>query len=334
MPNTLRGTTIYQWGAESTKGTAVAATSKILVEEMDFIPQDEIYRPTFINGVLLQNTGNEQAITRGTDWRASGPFSYQQAIHWFEMAIQGAVTPSGAGPYTWTFTRNATSIPTIDSFTFERRLNDGANSIDNEWAYGMLSELKLSGSPRGMVMYEASGFARRVQSSTLTAALSLPTTTLMPHGTSSLFIDTTFAGVGTTQVSSQLIDWSLTLRPGHMPLFTADGRSDLDYPTHMLNSDQVGLEFEATLLVPGSSSQYATEKTAAEAATLRAVQIKTTGAAPFDMEIDFLAKHERGSVFSIGTQDGQNVVKLNMVGSTDATNFLRAIVINSTATDA
>lgn len=328
MPGTVAGLRIYQWGRESTAGTAVAATSKVLCEEFDFEEEDALYRPEYVNGVLLQNTGNEFAITRGTRWRASGPLSYQQAQHWLEMAIQDAVDPTGTDPYTWTYTRNATSIPAPGSFTLERRLNTGAAQVDQEWAYAMCSSLRLTGAPRGVVRFEAEGFARRVQSSTLTGALSLPTASLIPHGTSALYIDTAWASVGTTQITGQLLDWSLTLRPGgSVPLFTADGRSDLDFPVVVFDRSEAGLEFEATLLL--DTTRYATEKAAAEAATLRAMQIKLDGAGDHDLEIDFLAKHERGSLFQVGSQQGQDIVRLRMVGSTDGTNFLRAILINN-----
>lgn len=331
---TIRGATIVQWAAEATKGTDLATTSKVVLEEFDAAPEDEIYRPRFLNGVLLQNTGGEQAITRGSTFRVSGPASYEQMQHWMEMVIQGAVTPTGGPTYTWTHTRNATAIPTIDSFTFERRISDTSTNIDTAWHYCMCRSFTLRGAPRGVVMYEAELFGRRVQTEALTAGQSLPTAELITHGTSALYLDTTWANRGTTVVASQLLDWSVTIRPGFMPFFTADGRSDLDYPTHVLNSDEVGLEFNATLLIPGTSPQYSTEKTAAEAGTLRAVELRMTGSSPRSFKLQFLAKHERGSLFQIGTRDGQNVVELRLVGSTDATNYMAAVLLNQVATDA
>ena len=333
MANAITGLSIFQWAAESTKGTDLAATSKVLCETFDFTPEDAVYRPGFINGVLLQNTGNEQVITRGTRWQSTGPWSYEQAIHWLEMTIAGAISPTGTNPYTWTYTRNATSIPTLDSFTFERRLNDGSNQIDTAWHYAMCDELTIKGAPRGVLMFDAKGFARRVQSEAITGALSLPTAELMTHGTTALYIDSTWANRGTTVVSAQLLDWSVTIRPGNAPFFTADGRSDIDFPTHVLNSRDVGLTFECTMLVPGSSSQYATEKTAAEAMTLRALELRATSGAK-SWKLQFLAKHELGSVFKIDEQDGQAVVKMKLVGSTDATNYMASVLVNATATDA
>ena len=331
---TIRGASIVQWALESTKGTDLPATSKVLLEEFDAEPEDELYRPRVLNGVLLQNPGNEFPITRGSRFRVSGPASYEQMQHWFEMCIQGAVTPTGGPTYVWTHTRNATAIPVIDSATFERRISDTSNNIDNAWHYCMPRSFTLRGAPRGVVMFEAEMFGRRIQSEALTAALSLPTTELISHGTSALYIDGTWANRGTTLISSQLLDWSATIRPGFMPMYTADGRSDLDYPTHILNSDEVGIEVTAKLLIPGTSSQYATEKTAAEAATLRAVELRMTGTSPRQVKLQFLAKHEKASLFQIGTQDGQNVVELKLVGATDATNFMAGIVTNLVATDA
>lgn len=320
---------------ESTAGTDLATTSKTVIEEFMVTPEDEVFRPQHKAGLLVANKGNEQAMTRGTRWTARGKLCYEQAQHWLEGAIAGAITPTGTNPYTWTFTRNATAVPTLDSYTFERRISDGSNVIGNAWHYAMIDALTIKGSPRSMIEYEAQGFARRVQTETLTAGQSLPgTITFMPHGTSALYIDSTYANRGTTIVSSQLLDWSLTIRPGLEPFFTADGRSDLDYPTVALNDENIGLEFNATLLVPGTSSQYATEKTAAEAQTLRACEVRLTDSGgSMSLKLQFLAKHEKGSLFELGKQNGQNVVQVKLVGSTDATNYMAAVLVNATAND-
>jgi hypothetical protein len=332
---TIRGATIVQWAAESTKGTDLACTSKVILEEFGAAPDDQMYRPRFLNGVLLQNIGSEQAITRGSTFKVSGPLSHAQLPHWMEMVIQGAVTPTGGPTYTWTHTRNATAIPTIDSFTFERRLSDTSTNIDQAWHYCMCRSLTIKGEPRGIVMFEADMFGRRIQSEAITGALSIPATPdLVNHGTSAVYIDSTWANRGTTVIAAQLLDWSLTIKPGFMPFYTADGRSDLDFPTHVLNSDEVGLEFTAKMLIPGTSPQYSTEKTAAAAGTLRAVELRMTGSSPNVAKIQFLAKHETPDIYEIGTQDGQNVVELKMVGSTDATNYMAAVLVNQVATDA
>ncbi len=330
MSPTIAGKRVFQWGRESTAGTAVAATSKMIIEEFDLEPSDALFRPQYLNGVSLEHTGNEFVNTRGTRWTARGVLTYEQAMHWLHLAIQGGVNPTGGGPYTWVYTRNATQIPAPGSMTIERRLDDGSSQIDNEWAYVQLTELTLKAEPEDMVRIEASGFARRVQGSTLTPALALPTAELIPHGSTSLFIDTTFAGVGTTQITSQLLGWELKLRPsGIVTLPTADGRADLDFPAVGYDGSLAGLDFKATLLL--NTTRYATEKTAAEAATLRACQLKMTGTSPRDIEIDFLAKHEQGSLFKVGAYRGQDVYDLALTTASDGTNFLRATVINSVA---
>ena len=326
---TLEGLQIVQWGRETTKGTAVVATSKVLMESFEFDPEDLPYRPAYVNGMLLENTGNEFVITRGTRWRARAPLSYEQAMHWLEMMIQGPVTPTGAGPYTWTYTRAAGAIPTLSAFTVERRLNDGTNQIDNEWAYCMADKITLRAAPRGVVMLDAEGFARRIQGSTLTPALSLPTAELIPHGSSQLYLDSTWANRGTTVVAAQLLDWSLECRIGIKPYFTADGRSDLDYPTTVLDRRMVGLSLKATVLIPGTGSQYATEKAAAEAMTLRAAELRFTGTSNRSLKLQMLAKHEKGSLFKTAVRDGQDVAELSMVTSTDQTNYMAGVLINN-----
>lgn len=337
MPNQLDGFEIIQWGRENSaaRGTPVAATSKAVFEMWEFEPTDSLYRPRFKTGVVLENPGLESVMTRGTRWRCRVPLTFEQAMHWLELMIQGTVTPTGAGPYTYTYTRAATTQPALASFTVQRRESDGTTNTDNGFAYLMAEKIKLSAAPQQMVMLEAEGFARRIQAGTggyaFTAALSLPTVEQVPHGSVALYLDDTWAGRGTTQVSNQLVSWELEVRTGAEPFFTSDGRTDLDYPTHVVNPEESGFRFKSTILVPGSGSQMATEKTKAEAAALRAIELRATGTSNRSLKLQMLAKHEKASVFKVGSTRGQTTVDLEMVGSTDQTNYMAAVLINNVA---
>jgi hypothetical protein len=217
-------------------------------------------------------------------------------------------------------------VPDCDSWTIERRITDGTNHLDNEWAYCMANEMTLSADEDAPLMLEVNGFARRVSASTHTAALAHPTIEIPPIALSKVFIDTSWAGLGGTQVTGQVLTWSVTLRNGAQGRRTADGRTDMDFTTHLFG--EAGLEAELVLLVKADSGQYATEKTAAEAQSLRAVRIQADGSSGRQVQIDFLAKHAAGSLFTVGDQDGFAVVTLNLVSATDLTNAFRVKVTN------
>src|SRR3972149_2593194 len=162
MPSYSQGLTIIQSGREATKGTAVAATSKFAVEGFTTRPIDAIIRPKIIKGLLLANPGDELAVHRGMEWEiANSPVIYNQFQQFLAMVYKGAVSPAGAGPYTWTYTRDPTADPTLDSRTFEVRQTDGATPNDIEFAYGMCQSLEISGAENEALRFAARGFGRR-----------------------------------------------------------------------------------------------------------------------------------------------------------------------------
>ena len=329
MPPTIAPFRAYQWGREATKGTAVAATSKMAVEMFDPEPEDLVVRPRIANGLAVGNPGNELVTRRSTLWRAGGPVVYDQLQNWLEMAVVGNQTPTGTGPYVWTYTRNPLADPALKSFTLERRRSDGASPVDEEWAYALARTLRISGADGEPLRFEVEGFARRVQSSTLTAAQALPTIEDPPIALTKVWIDTAWAGLGTTQIVAQVLSYSWMFNTGAKPIWTADGRTDLDFTVDVIDGREVNTELEIVCMVAG---QMATEKTAAEAQSLRAVRIQADGSSSKQVQIDGLYKHAQGSLFKLGEQDGMDIVSLRLVGASDLTNFARVKVTNAVAT--
>lgn len=336
---------IYQWGKESTKGTAVAATSPILATGMVFTPRDELLRPNIARGIMQRSKGMEVPTQRWTDWTlAPTPLPFDQVCNWLSMAVKGGVTPTGPtdSAYTWSFTRVPTVVPNPDAWTLERRLNDGSAQIDNEWAYALARTLTFRGAPSGEVTLEASGFARRVQASTMTGSLTAEVGHYPVHARSVLSFGTALDFSAQSTVSSQVLDWSLVIHTGLEPIFTADNRADLDFATHIVNGDAAGFDFEATFLV---DSQYATEKTAAEAidggATggLRAIRLEVNHGVLIGvsstrrLRANLIARNEAGSMFEVGTRDGQDIVtaRYRETHST-AAQYLEVEVVNDVAT--
>ena len=325
-----------QWGLEtiSTHGTAVAATSRIACEGIEFTALDMLARPRLAKGYLLANPGNEMPIRRGTTFSVKeSPVIYDQIQSWLAMCVTGAVATSGSpSVYTWAFTRSITVDPNPDSRTIERRISEGANHIDNEWAYAMLSQIRFIYEPDQPLRFSADGFARRIQASTLTAAQALPTIEYPPAALGVLSIDTSWAGLGGTPVVAQVLRAEVIFKSGLGPKMTLDGRADLDFTTYVLNPEEVNVEVNLTLFVKTSSGQFATEKTAAEAGTLRAVRLYVAGTGSRALTLDMLCKHQDASIQTIGSKDGQEVVEMKLVGATDATNFFKATVVNATTT--
>lgn len=330
MPS-VKGLRTFQWGKESTRGTAVAATSKIALENMDLEPIDSVVRPQFLTGKLHRYPGgNETAIKRGTNWAINNsPVVYDQLHHLGAMSVKGSVTATGApSVYTWDFSRSLTADPAPDSFTLERRTTDGTTPRDYEWTYALIRNLSFSYKLDEPLRFSCDGFARRVQASTLTAALSYPSTEV-PSSHATCSIDTTWAALGTTPIVAQVLSADFTFKTGLMPFDTLDGRADLDFSTYIFNGAETGIDLTLRLLMAG---QFPTEKTAAEAQTLRAVRLTVLGSASRELTLDMLVKHEPGSLFKVDEVDGQDVVDMKFVDSDDATNMFRMKVVNSVNT--
>lgn len=322
----------YQWGKEATRGTAVAATSQIAVSEIQFDPSDLVHRPRLAKGLLIRNPGNEVVVNRGTGLIvAETELAYDQ-IQNFLSSLQGGRTGVGAGAdKTWTFAPSLTADPAPDAWTIERRLSDGTDSIDNEWAYCLWSEIEILYQIDRPLMFRATGFGRRVQASTLTAAQALPTIENPPTPLSQVWIDSTWAALGTTAVAGQVLRARITVHTGLKPKLTLDSRADLDFTTYVFDAQERFVELEATLMVKASAGQFATEKTAAEAQTLRAMRFKVLGTTSRELTLDMLLKHEKGSVQMLGQEDGQDTFDVRLVSSTDNTNWLSAKVVNAVA---
>jgi hypothetical protein len=305
------GLTLVQWAKEATPGTDLPATSQMLVTAFNATPKDEYYRPGVLRGLMQRNRGFETPIKRWTEWSAEGPFSFEQGQNWLGAVIAAVAAPTGVGPYVWTHTKNPAVIPSLATFTLERRVTDGSTPYQHAWHYCVVTKFTLNFADGEPVTFKAEGFARRVQTETLTAAQTLPTPEFAPLGVGKMWIDSTFGTLGTTVVATQ------------------DQRSDLDFSTIGYNAEQAAVNVQLTALV---GAQFALEKTAAEAGTLRALRLQLDGTSSRKLLLDLLAKHEMASIFEFGEQDGQHVVEMNLQESTDGTNLLVAALTNNVAT--
>ena len=328
------GLRLFQWGIEvaSTHGTAVPATSKMAVTDIEFEETGLLYRPKLAKGLITRNPGNETVISHGTKFTIPPtPVIYDQHHNFCAMGVVGAIAASGApSVYTWTYTRNILADPAIDSRTIERRLSDGTNFLDTEWAYAFLSEMVWEYEPDSPIMFSAEGFARAIGASTLTAGQAFPTIEIPSAALATLAIDTAWGGLGGTPIVAQILGARLAFHTGYKPKMSLDGRAGLDFTTHLLDAADVGVDLTVRMLIEADSGQYATERTAAAAGTIRAVRLNVTGTGSRSLKLDALVKHELPQIQKIGSEDEQDIVELHFVDATDATNLFAVTVINAT----
>lgn len=331
MGKAITGLKLFQWGqeADATPGTAVAATSKIGLLDLEFEDDDEVDRPQLAKGLVTSNPGSELVVSRGMHFTIpDSPVVFDQIHNMLGMAIIETPAATGADPYTWIHTRNIAADTDPNTRTLERRVTDGTNSVDHEWAYCLLTEIGFKFKAGEALKFHAKGFGRRRQASVLTPALAFPTIEHPAAALGQVWIDAAWANLGTTLIAAQVLEGSCTFKTGFGPKLAIDGRSDLDMSTHLLNAKDVGMELTMKLLIEANAGQYATELTAAEALTLRAIRAKFTGTQTRSLQLDGLYKHKKGSLQKIGEEDGADIVEMSLVNATDGTNLFSTTTVN------
>lgn len=332
----------HYWGKETTSGTAVAATERIILESLDFEPVDEVVAPATIRQFMMRAHGDEHVVRRGTTFTGSGPLAFDQLHSWLHLAIEGNVTASGSGDNrSWAHSRTLTGVPSLNSFTFERRITDGTNHIDNEFAYGGLTALTITVPDTGYVTLDVEGFARRIQASTLTTLTGVDLQPVLEYAVAprcALYIDDSAGGIGGTQVSSRVLGATLKFETGRVPTWTCDNRTDLDWTIATIDGQNTGVELEVTAMIDSSASatgSYIYEKTKSEAVAVRYVSFFIEGSdigtgtkrsARFNMAM----KHVPGSVFKVGTDNGRDIVTYRLRETSDYTvPWIVATVVNA-----
>lgn len=331
----------HYWGKETTSGTLVAATERLILTEFDVEQVEETVALPTIRQYMLRGHGDEFVASRGIIFKGKGPLAYEQIHTWLHMAVEGNITATGTGDNrTWLHTRGLTGIPTFNSLTFERRLTDGTAHIDNEFGYGLLRSFTITIPDSGHVTLDVEGFARRIQASTLTVITGSdiqPTLEFAVQPRCAIYIDDSFGGIGGTLVSSKVLGATLKFNTGLVPTWTCDNRTDLDWTLPTLDGFSTDAELEITAMLDSAGSSggdFVTEKTKAEASTMRYVsffmQGKDIGTGTRNsLRFNMSMKHVPGSIVKVGTDNGRDIVTYSLRSSADGTNaWLTATVVN------
>ncbi len=329
--------TIFQIGKETTRGTAVAATNRLIGVNLSIDPGTTIRRSAHAGGTLVRR--GPTAITRKfAQIKATGVLSFEQILYYLYMGVKGNVTPTGAGPYTYTFDPNETSDPEPATFTIERRLTDvegtpGNDDIEVEYCFARSLTVRGAEGEDAAWEFDADIVGRQVTSTTLTPAIAVPSVEEILFAKTQLYIDDTWAGLGGTEVTgAQLLDFSLTFATGLSPHFGADGNL---YFNRYTMAGPPGREHGATLdLTLLCDTRMATERTKAQAKATRFVRLKATGSSSRQVTLDMAVEHESGDIASVDARDGLHIVSMHLVPVYDATGaaHFKATVVNNLAT--
>ena len=302
---------LLQLGFEATAGTLVPATKKV-IGSAGVKPIIEWDREDFPRGIRVPN--NEiTAVMKGSEITVECDLSYEQ-LQWPLHSGLGTSAAVGTGPYVYTFA-NAVS-PTLKSITAEFVVDDGSTKhYQREFGYCLTSQFQISIVRNQMAKLSWSMFGRAEQTSTVTGSLTALTLERIPSNLFKVWIDDTWANLGTTQKTATLREATLTVPTGVAPEHTLDGRTDLDFVQPMYQQSNPTLEL--TMLHNAST---ATEVGNWRTGTIRFIRLKAdNGAAAGANRALSIDVAVRLLSWEFSDEDAQEIVTANWEVVYDAT---------------
>ncbi|MDD4984191.1 MAG: hypothetical protein PHQ43_00180 [Dehalococcoidales bacterium] len=315
-----------QIGTESPAGTKVDASARLL-GQLTMEELMTLHRPVDQIGVLMENHRTViagEAVELGFD----GDATFEQILYFLHMAL---LTGSKTGPtdttaYTWTYDPSDDSANTPTTFTLEY----GDNAQEHEVEYAGIEELTISGAMHEPWKVKAKMFARNLAASSFTNSIALPTVEAILTNKTQLYIDSTGAGLGGTEVASHLVDFSLKIS-GFKPV--KHGGTTLFFTSLAEPPKKITLDMNLVF-----SSVLEAERLLYVAGTKRFVQLKATGSlagsasAYKTATISFCGVYTKFG--SLGDKDGETVVPVTIEAEYDTTwsKLITAVIVNKVAT--
>lgn len=231
-----------QYGKESAvaHGTEVDATKMWLGSVK--VPEDRVpVYPSYNLGIRARSTEGHiyQKLVDGLTLEGPENGAYFQMLPLMcSLFFKGAVTASEVTPaqhdYLWAFTPSLTASNALDSATLE--VGDDTQAFLIKYLTGKRLTIGAEIGQDQAVKASLECFGTDLVKSTFTAALTKPTTEQMIANLSKLYVDATWAGVGTTQKTGMLRAWDVEFLNGAVPkfhgnslLFDSVGEGALDF---------------------------------------------------------------------------------------------------------
>jgi hypothetical protein len=325
MVTAVKDLRIYQLGVESTRGTAVATTTR-WVGGLEIIPQEPVFQPEVQLGVLVSDGATTDIIAqRHADVRLEADLTFEQILHVGMMSMKGAVTPTGAGAdRTWVFNPTYLADPALNAFTLHRRLTNGTTNWDERIAYLMARSFSISGNIGENTKLEVDCFGRPVETgATLTAAIAIPTVNFVPVSLWKLYVDDTAGGIGGTQLSCNVVSFDFDFETMAQPKFYVTGQADKSFCDHGLKRARWGLS-----IVTEINAAIIAEQAKAASRAIRYVRLQAVGAAlggsNYSITIDAPFRYAMGMFDQAGDRDGNDTATLDLIPAYDSSTPLGA----------
>ncbi len=334
MATAIKVLTEVQIGKESGRGTAVAATRRLLLTGASYRRQQSYQRfEDQMHGLLTGPAVGPKLTREHTELELQAPLGDRNFLLPLLAGVKGAVTPSTPGSGSarlWTFAPGVEADPSPDAYTFEFVERSAADRAEMEAPYGICSGWTITAGLEGVPELAMSFFARKTVDSTYTSGLSVATQSYSPNLRWGLYVDETWAGRGASQISAQVLGFTAQFSNFIRPAWYLDNRSDLDFTQYEfgLPGGRV-LDLSVDLVHDPASARFVqTEEAKKTAGAKRFVRVQLIGsafAAPDAginrrVTIDMTCYHAADSMEERGQdQDGNLTVRAHLISAYDNT---------------
>jgi hypothetical protein len=330
--NAYRALRRIQVGYESIRGTAVAATQR-LIGTVTPKQTQKYLRPSDYETGAFNDYISSDIVSVQMSGKFSAPAYYEQLGYPLGWSVRGGITPTGgASPYVWTYTPVQTATQALDTRTME--YGDDQGYWQTPFVFG--TGFELSGKLEEAVKVDSDIVGQFMVAHALTT-LSAPTPpNPIKVSQGKFYLDTIWTSLGSTQLPASLIDFSVKLvadkGQAQVPVRYMDGNA---YYTDMAEQKR-HLEMTVTLAFNSVTAALYTNYTAARQ-TLIWPAMKFTGPA---ISSGYDALEIAGCFLvddfsELKDRNGQDNITLKLVSQLDpaaGTNEWEIILTNALAT--
>ena len=300
--------------AAAAQGVAVPSTKK-WIGTMTLTPDITFHRPVDERQSLAEFRRSVKIAQKGA-LRYESDVTFEQIIDFLGMAVRGSVDSAaivgGTTSREWVYKPNLTSRNDQDSWTVEY----GDNSQVWEAKYVICNSIELSLAMDETVKLTADLASNLPVKSAFTGGISDPDVTEVTTNSCSVFIDNTWATLGTTKKADLVAGGTVRLVTGIMPRQRLDGSFDFARTAEQRRHLEIDLDFIA-------NSDGVVEFDAWEAQTDRAVRLELVGplietGINYSLIIDAFGRYTT-SPNLYDSADGENTFRLSLSSHQDTT---------------
>lgn len=295
MPERATVNQVTNVGVETVPGTAVAANRRLQAAVIELDPDFEFdtFRPEGVKFPTL--VAPTQELVGGA---VTGRMTYNELAYLLSSYLT-SVAPTGAGPYTWTWTPATSGDDAPKTLTVER----GSSVRAHRAAHVMVNSLGWSVARGEAVELDGDAFGQALQDAiTLTAGATalVPVPMLPSHF--SLYLDSTAAGIGGTKLT-RVKSCDVELGERFAAQFFVDAaQTSFGAYVEGENDSSVSLTLEADAAAMAHLS-------AIRAGDTRWFRQRAVGPTPNQFTFDASIKFDEAPTF--GDEDGLVTVELN-----------------------